>query len=567
MSEDDLLDSLNQDIPHKYPLCVTSSRERPHHVWTSARVRHLDLRGTTTGNIISCRGHAIPGHLPAPCSSSEAERLVEAADWTPNWTKFFVSANPSTTCCDSISRSVSDGTGGSQTAAASFCCPSYENRLLASSRTELNAALGMYSSPYAAASQNYANYFPYSTDPTSIYSTLNPQYDIKDGTGTLHSGISQTAAYYPYDHSLGQYQYDRYGTVDFNGTARRKNATRETTSTLKTWLYEHRKNPYPTKGEKIMLAIITKMTLTQVSTWFANARRRLKKENKMTWSPKNKAGDDRKDDLKSDQDCVTKDSSDCKEEKDLHLSDLEDMDGDDCDKLDSDSEKVAADEHDIQRVMAVSGGLQKRDCSSELQLSLTNSFHTFPCAVKSVGALPPLPADFLDPVASKAPSLTGPAAGTMSLSHFEATDKPRIWSLARTAASGVLLSPQQHGSDPRTGNSIGDCQLQSTRLTGAPAGQCGGMRGLHESSGVSNTESLFSEASSLHSKVYGTGSYSHKGLQLHCSSYAALADTCQYSIIEGFSGGKAETQSSDLSEACGTVQDDKVTAFRPVMKR
>ena len=30
-------------------------------------------------------------------------------------------------------------------------------------------------------------------------------------------------------------------------------------------------------GEKIMLAIITRMTLTQVSTWFANARRRLKK--------------------------------------------------------------------------------------------------------------------------------------------------------------------------------------------------------------------------------------------------------------------------------------------------
>lgn len=41
-----------------------------------------------------------------------------------------------------------------------------------------------------------------------------------------------------------------------------------------------------------MLAIITKMTLTQVSTWFANARRRLKKENKMTWEPKNKTEDD-----------------------------------------------------------------------------------------------------------------------------------------------------------------------------------------------------------------------------------------------------------------------------------
>lgn len=42
-----------------------------------------------------------------------------------------------------------------------------------------------------------------------------------------------------------------------------------------------------------MLAIITKMTLTQVSTWFANARRRLKKENKMTWSPRNKTSEER----------------------------------------------------------------------------------------------------------------------------------------------------------------------------------------------------------------------------------------------------------------------------------
>ncbi|KAL4234021.1 Cinnamoyl-CoA reductase 1 [Mactra antiquata] len=71
-----------------------------------------------------------------------------------------------------------------------------------------------------------------------------------------------------------------YPGFDLNN-ARRKNATRETTSALKAWLYEHRKNPYPTKGEKIMLAIITRMTLTQVSTWFANARRRLKKESKM----------------------------------------------------------------------------------------------------------------------------------------------------------------------------------------------------------------------------------------------------------------------------------------------
>ena len=49
---------------------------------------------------------------------------------------------------------------------------------------------------------------------------------------------------------------------------------------LKAWLYQHIKNPYPTKAEKIMLAVITKMTLTQISTWFANARRRIKKDHR-----------------------------------------------------------------------------------------------------------------------------------------------------------------------------------------------------------------------------------------------------------------------------------------------
>ncbi|NXG10233.1 IRX6 protein, partial [Sakesphorus luctuosus] len=164
--------------------------------------------------------------------------------------------------------------------------------------------------------------YPYST------TSQNPQYEIKDGAGTLHSGIAQPAAYYSYDHSLGQYQYDRYGTVDFGGSARRKNATRETTSTLKTWLYEHRKNPYPTKGEKIMLAIITKMTLTQVSTWFANARRRLKKENKMTWSPKNKAGEERKEENPREEDEYSvegecREQKSYKEDKELRFSDLE----------------------------------------------------------------------------------------------------------------------------------------------------------------------------------------------------------------------------------------------------
>ncbi|XP_061198137.1 Iroquois homeobox protein 5a-like [Saccostrea echinata] len=82
------------------------------------------------------------------------------------------------------------------------------------------------------------------------------------------------------------YMNMQYSGFDMNG-GRRKNATRETTAPLKAWLKEHMKNPYPTKAEKVMLAIVTKMTLTQISTWFANARRRLKKENKGEWNSDN----------------------------------------------------------------------------------------------------------------------------------------------------------------------------------------------------------------------------------------------------------------------------------------
>jgi len=56
---------------------------------------------------------------------------------------------------------------------------------------------------------------------------------------------------------------------------------------LKQWLLRHRHNPYPTKGEKVQLAVGSNMTLVQVSNWFANARRRLKnvvQETRCSWS-------------------------------------------------------------------------------------------------------------------------------------------------------------------------------------------------------------------------------------------------------------------------------------------
>jgi hypothetical protein len=92
------------------------------------------------------------------------------------------------------------------------------------------------------------------------------------GKQTQQYQLSEAANAPTYHQSSNLYPYpaQNYGNLDQNAATRRKNATRETTNTLKAWLYEHRKNPYPTKGEKIMLAIITKMTLTQVSCLLHN---------------------------------------------------------------------------------------------------------------------------------------------------------------------------------------------------------------------------------------------------------------------------------------------------------
>ncbi|XP_030781032.1 iroquois-class homeodomain protein IRX-6 isoform X6 [Rhinopithecus roxellana] len=162
--------------------------------------------------------------------------------------EFLVSASSSTTCCESTPRSVSDVASGS-TPAPALCCAPYDSRLLGSARPELGTTLGIYGAPYtaAAAAQSYPGYLPYSPEPPALYGALNPQYEFKEAAGSFTPSLAQPGAYYPYERTLGQYQYERYGAVELSGTGRRKNATRETTSTLKAWLNEHRKNPYPTK--------------------------------------------------------------------------------------------------------------------------------------------------------------------------------------------------------------------------------------------------------------------------------------------------------------------------------
>nr|XP_032833270.1 iroquois-class homeodomain protein IRX-3-like [Petromyzon marinus] len=142
--------------------------------------------------------------------------------------------------------------------------------------------LGLYASPYGGG-QALCGYLPYAGELHGFFPHLASPLDVKGGLGP---GLVSCGPAAQPPGLYGLYPgppagpppgcFSPYGLGGDHG--RPKNATRESTATLKAWLSEHRKNPYPTKGEKIMLAIVTRMTLTQVSTWFANARRRLKKE-------------------------------------------------------------------------------------------------------------------------------------------------------------------------------------------------------------------------------------------------------------------------------------------------
>ncbi|XP_071493329.1 homeobox protein Mohawk-like [Diadema antillarum] len=67
-----------------------------------------------------------------------------------------------------------------------------------------------------------------------------------------------------------------YPSLMSNRARRKRQTMQDMTKPLKQWLYNHRDYPYPNKREKLLLSLNSKMTLVQVSNWFANARRRMK---------------------------------------------------------------------------------------------------------------------------------------------------------------------------------------------------------------------------------------------------------------------------------------------------
>ncbi|KAG7458026.1 hypothetical protein MATL_G00233500 [Megalops atlanticus] len=267
----------------------------------------------------------------------------------------------------------------------------------------VTSVLGMYANHYSA--HNYSAFLPYTRADLALFSQLGSQYELKDSPGVHPASFAAhpSAAFYPY----GQYQY--------GDPARAKSATRESTSTLKAWLQEHKKNPYPTKGEKIMLAIITKMTLTQVSTWFANARRRLKKENKVTWG----RSPDERDNKIFDSDA----EGDAEKNEDDEEIDLESID---IDKVDEHSGDQSNEEDD-------NGKDQSEEENIEKRRSLASQAH-----------------NGFDRSDGKDTAVLSPGGqGSCQLP----ANKPKIWSLAETATSpdnavksGSPSAPASHGS-------------------------------------------------------------------------------------------------------------------------
>jgi len=62
--------------------------------------------------------------------------------------------------------------------------------------------------------------------------------------------------------------------IDMKPKRRRGNLPKAVTALLKDWLAKHKKHPYPTEEEKLLLSKETKLSLQQISNWFINARRR-----------------------------------------------------------------------------------------------------------------------------------------------------------------------------------------------------------------------------------------------------------------------------------------------------
>uniref|UniRef100_A0A0K8RTY4 Iroquois-class homeodomain protein irx-5-like isoform 1 n=1 Tax=Crotalus horridus TaxID=35024 RepID=A0A0K8RTY4_CROHD len=334
---------------------------------------------------------------------------------------------------------------------ALYSCPAYSTSVISGPRTDElgRSPSGSAFSPYAgstafsAPSPGYNSHLQYGTDPAAAAAAAAAFSSYVASPYDHSPGMAGSLGYHPYAAPLGSYPY--------GDPAYRKNATRDATATLKAWLSEHRKNPYPTKGEKIMLAIITKMTLTQVSTWFANARRRLKKENKMTWTPRNRSEDEEEEENIDLEKNDVEDPTKLEEKGDPETGQHDSKGiggGKEADGASSDSDCKESPEQTLRKEAGGAASPPLAHCGSAGRLLLqAHHQQLFQAGAEDPPPPPPPPPPLPPPPPAqyRPPSTDLPPSHGTSVIHTPqappqaagpgALSKPKLWSLAEIATS------------------------------------------------------------------------------------------------------------------------------------
>ncbi|KAI7540616.1 hypothetical protein KC331_g9072 [Hortaea werneckii] len=85
---------------------------------------------------------------------------------------------------------------------------------------------------------------------------------------------ASSSPYGGYESPPSQYFMQAHYEYSHGKTRKRSNLPKQSTEIMKTWFDENMSNPYPSEEQKALFSKATGISMTQVSNWFINHRRR-----------------------------------------------------------------------------------------------------------------------------------------------------------------------------------------------------------------------------------------------------------------------------------------------------